>query len=137
MKKLFFISFLLFISVSLFNCTENNDGSGGIFGPGGGNVTFKVSIIQDDQGNNIFGANPSVQVKVTTILISQADIPVNQTFTNPSPDDVIDPLQDGQFYGFLEVPQEAQVGQQWSFKFQGTLAQGGQAFEVTTNYTIQ
>ncbi|RPI73369.1 MAG: hypothetical protein EHM47_06240 [Ignavibacteriales bacterium] len=138
MKKNLFLSLLLFSSFAFLSCGENKDGSGDLLGTGGGgNVTFQISIVQDDRGNNLFGANPSAAVKITTILVNQAQIPVNETVTNPTPDEVIQPLEGGQYYGFFEVPQGAQTGQQWSFRFQGTLAQGGQAFNVTTNYTIQ
>jgi hypothetical protein len=138
MKKSLFLSLLFFTSLSFFSCNENKEGANNILGTGGGgSVAFQIAIIQDNQGTNLFGANPSVAVKITTVIVTQAQIPVNQNIANPTPDEIIQPLANGQYYGIVEVPQEAQTGQQWTFRFQGTLAQGGQAFDVTTNYTIQ
>jgi hypothetical protein len=135
MKPNHFI-FLFLLAILFFSCEEKGDGNN-ILGPGGGNVSFQVAVIQDQQGTNFFGANPSVSVKVTTITITQADIQFNDTFTNPDPNEAVEPLQNGQYYGFYEIPQQAQTGQEWLFRFKGTLTQGGQSFDVTSKLTIQ
>jgi len=139
MKSIYLV-FLLLSAVFLFSCEEK--GSDGNYvlgpgGPGGGNVTFKIGIVQDEFGANYFGANPSAAVKIASVIIMQTNLSVNETLINPNPDEIFSPLQEGNFYGITEVPAQAQAGQLWSFRFKGTFAQGGQSFDVTTNYTVQ
>jgi len=127
---------LLFLLVN--GCNSNDTATGtNPFGGGGcggtGNVTIQIAIGQDDQGANVFAFNPSVAVKLTSALVVQAQLGINETVNNPNPDQVFNA---GEYIGFYSANQ-AQVGQQWSFTFSGTLAQGGQAFTVPVNYTVQ
>jgi len=140
MKK--FVLFLFpFLFLLIAGCSKDDSGDGGLGigggGGGGGNVNITVGIAQDNQGTLWFGFNPSVSVKVASAVITQAQLGVNETINNPNPNDEYAPLAQNTFYSFYEVPQQAQTGQQWSFRFQGTIVQGGQAFDKTVNFTVQ
>ncbi len=136
MKKILvvFLS-LLFV---LVNGCDNEGGTGtDPFGGGGGTGTGNVTITVDIgtfEGNNWFGFSPNVQIKLNSAVATQAQLGINETVNNPNPNQIFNA---NEMIAFYQVPQQAQVGQQWSFRFQGTLAQGGQAFDVTVNYTIQ
>jgi hypothetical protein len=131
--------FCLIIGCSKDDSSGDTTGIGGIGGDGGGggtgNVTITVGRAQDDQGTIWFGFNPSVSVKVTSAVITQAQLGINQSVNNPNPNEEYAPLAQNSFYTFYQVPQEAQTGQKWTFRFTGTIVQGGQAFDKTVSFT--
>jgi hypothetical protein len=140
MKKtiLLLFSLLLFLIVGCSSDDSGTDsGIGGIGGGGGGtgNVTIAVGVAQDDQGALWFGFNPSVTIKIASAVVTQAQLGINQTVSNPNPNEEYAPVAQNSFYTFYQVPQQAQSGQQWTFRFTGTIVQGGQAFDKTVNFT--
>jgi hypothetical protein len=136
MKRLFFY----LISIVLIVSTGCNDDSGGStitdpFGGGGtggqGSASFTISTTNGQQGGIIFTATPSVDVKITQVTVS---LPAQQ-FTDVLQGDGTTVFSANQA-ALLEEYVGVERGQQWTFKFEGTLANGGQTFSVTSNYTI-
>ena len=135
MKKLL-IYLIPIIFVAFSAC--NDDSGGTVTSPfgtgltgGAGNVAFTIGTQQSQQGGIIFTASPSVAVKITKVTISLSA----QQFT-----DVLQGDGTTQFNANQAVELEEYTGvgsgQQWTFQFEGTLASDGQAFNVTSNYTI-
>lgn len=138
MKKL--ILYLFSISILLIiSCSDDSGGGtltdpfgGGTGGTGGtGGVTFKISSTQGNQGGVIFTATPSVAVKITQVTLS---LPAQQ-FNDVIQDDGTTVYEANVAAGLQEYT-GVESGQQWTFKFQGTIASNNQAFTVTQNYTI-
>ncbi len=142
MKK-FAIAILFISGFFLIGCksdTVTNPTGGGVGGIGGGgggtgNVTFTVSAVQGSQQGLIsFSFIPSVNVTVTTILVSLPAQNFTFTETNPNPDEVFNPTEGFQITDYQGV----EAGQQWTFNVKGKIGTStGQAYDVTVNYTIQ
>ncbi len=140
---------LTMCTISFFGCSNdsgNPTGVGGVGGSGGdtgggnntGNVTLDIGLAQDNQGSIFFGVNPDVAITITTIVVTQAAQGINETITNPDPAQQFEPVQSGNYYTFYEPQQQQlQTGQQWTFKFTGTIVQGGANYSKTVNYTVQ
>jgi len=134
MKKLA-IAVLFISSFYLVGCKSdtvtNPIGGGG----GTGNVTFTVSTAagsQQDLTNFLF--KPSVNITVTTVVVSLVAQSFTFTETNPAPDVVFNPTDGFQ----IEDYQGVAAGQQWTFKITGKIGSStGQAYDVTVNYTTQ
>ncbi len=135
-------------TIFFFGCSNdsgNPTGVGGVGGTGGdtgggnntGNVNIEVGVAQDNQGNILFGFNPGAAITIATIVVSQADQGINETINNPDPTQQFEPVQAGNYYSFYQPQQQLQTGQQWSFKFTGTIVQGGANYTKTINYTVQ
>ncbi len=128
------------IAIIVTGCRDNGT-SGTItdpFGTGTGlgnnntpGVTFTVRTVQGQQGGTIFTATPSVSVKITKVTIS---LPAQQF------EDVIygdgTTVYQGNQTVMIQEYLGVEAGQQWTLKFEGTLANNNQAFNVTTNYTV-
>ena len=135
MKKL--LSILISISF-LVLCSCSDDSGGTVtdpFGTGGtgggtGNVSFTISTTQGQQGV-IFVATPSASVKITKVTIS---LPAQQ-FNDVLQGDGTTVFNANEAVQLDEYTGVA-TGQQWTFKFEGILANNNQAFDVTSNYTI-
>lgn len=150
MKKLalslFSLMFLVLIGCSSDMPTQsgNNNPFGGGLGTGGnggggfggggqtGSVTYTVELSQDQQGY-FFVCKPSVDVKVSTIQVTQQQSNINETLNNPNPDQIV---KAGQFITINIGAELLQSGQQWRFVFTGTLANGGQTYSATATCTI-
>ena len=133
MKKI--ISFILIYLFFITGC--NNNSGGGITDPFGtgngtrtGSVTFTMSTQQGQQGV-IFIATPSVAVKITKVTVS---LPAQQ-FNDVLQGDETTVYNANQIVQLDEYTGVAS-GQQWTFQFEGTIANNNQAFNVTTNYTV-
>lgn len=140
MKKIIqFIVLIALTSITGIGCSDNSAG-GGVTDPfgggnnntGGGAVTFKIGTTQGQQGGTIFTITPSVSVKITKVTIS---LPAQQ-FTDVINDDGTTVYNGNQTVVTEEYTGVA-AGQQWTFQFEGTLADNNQAFNVTSNYTVQ
>lgn len=105
----------------------------GIGGTGGGTggVTFTIGSQQGENGGILFHATPSVAVKVAKVTCS---LPA-QNFTDVVEGDANTIFNANEAVGIQEYTGVAS-GQQWTFKFEGTLASNNQAFNVTSNYTV-
>jgi len=137
MKKLV-LTFVPIIFFLIGGCS-NDSGSGTTdpFGGGGGGGTGNVTIqvdIGEFEGANWFAFNAGSNIKLNTAIITQAQLGINETINNPEPEKEFNA---GEWYAFYQLPQGAAVGQQWTFRFQGTIVQGGQAFDKTVNYSVQ
>jgi hypothetical protein len=142
MKKYFYTIIPVLLLLFYSGCKSDSGGTGtdpfgggGNGGGGTGNVTITVGVAQDDNNVLWFGFNPSVNVKIASAVITQAQLGINQTVNNPNPNEEYAPIAQNSFYTFYQVPQQAQTGQQWTFRFTGTIVQGGQAFDKTVNLT--
>ena len=132
MKKLLT---LVFASALLFMAGCNNDsGTGGnlLGGNGGAGVTFTMGTQQSQNGNTQFTWQPSVDVKVTKLIVKAGGQLVEE-ITDSS----------GQTYtanSTWAYPNEytgVQSGQQWQFLFSGTIISNNQQFtDVTADLTI-
>lgn len=136
MKKIIFTLFALLLIIT---ACHNDSGVGGITDPfgtgtggttGGGNVTFTISAQQGQQGI-IFLATPSVAVKLTKVTIS---LPA-QNFNDVVQGDGTTVYNANQAVQIEEYTGVAS-GQQWTFRFEGTIANNNQAYNVTSNYTV-
>ena len=93
---------LLFLLVNGCNSNDTATGTNPFGGGGGtGNVTIQIAIGQDDQGANVFAFNPSVAIKLTSALVVQAQLGINETVNNPNPDQVFNA---GEYIGFYSAP---------------------------------
>ena len=131
------IIYLLPILIATLASCSNDTVGGGVtdpFGGGGGGqgaVNFIIGSTNGQQGGIIFTAVPSVDVKITQVTVA---LPAQQ-FTDVLQGDgttVFGANQTAQLEEYVGV----EKGQQWTFKFEGTLSNGGQVFNVTSNYTI-
>ncbi len=136
MKK---IILTLFAFLLIVTSCHDNSGGGGITnpfgtGPGGttgtGNVTFTISSQKGQQGI-IFLATPSVSVKLTKVTVS---LPAQNY------NDVIQGDGTTVYNANQAVPIDEYIGvasgQQWTFQFEGTIANNNQAYNVTSYYTV-
>jgi len=129
---------LLFTGLSFIGCSEDGGTNpvGGGFGnnPGGGNVTFTVTSVNDpQQGTTNFAFKPSVDVTVTSIVVSVPAENFTYTETNPNPAEVFTAAEGFSLTGYTGVA----TGQQWTFQVKGNIGTAnGQAYDVTVNYTI-
>ena len=136
MKKILSIFFVLsyFLLISCDDDTTggvtNPFGTGGL-GGGTGNVTFTIGSQQGEQGGILFHCTPSVDVKITKVTCS---FPA-QDYTYPLTDDGTTVYSANNAYEIMEFT-GVESGQQWTFKFEGTLASNNQSFNVTSNYTV-
>lgn len=134
MKYLASIIILLF-TLLIISCSNNNSGITSPAGTnpfGGGNnnsnVTFQVSIQQDQQHGIYFHFIPSVDVKIIKVdgTINGQTLTIsgdaNTTFTVAE--------------GFSVTVNNATAGEQWSFKIIGKIASNNQDFTSTVNYTV-
>lgn len=134
MRKILSIS-IVFLAILFLGCDDDSntgvtDPFGGGTNAGTGNVTFSMSAIQGQQGV-IFIATPSAAVKITKVTVS---LPAQQ-FTDVLTDDgttVFNANEGVQLDEYTGV----ESGQQWTFNFEGSLVNGGQSFNVASNYTI-
>ena len=135
MKKLITI-IISFVLLTFVGCSD--DAGGTVTDPfGGGNnntntggVTFSISAMQGQQGI-IFVATPSVNVKITKVTVSLAAQNFNDVLTDDGTHvyNANEGIQIEEYTGVAS-------GQQWSFRFEGSLASNNQAFNVTSNYTV-
>lgn len=134
MKRL--VGFLLAISFMFVSAScKKSDGSNPVnIGVGGsGNVTFAVAIVQDNQQQLFFDFKPSTSVVLTKMTGNCPAANVNNDVIQGDGTTVYssnNPI----YVGPLTV---VQSGQQWSFRFEGKIGNAqGQAYDVTTNYTV-
>ena len=130
---IFLTSIMLIFSIGCSDDSSDSDSNPlGIGGLGGqGSVSFTIGSTNGQQGGIIFTATPSVDVKITQVTVS---LPAQQ-YTDVLQGDgttVFSANQSAQLDEYVG----AEKGQQWSFKFEGTLAADGKVFDVTSNYTI-
>ena len=112
----------------------NGGGIGGIGGGGGGtgSVTFTIGTSQGDQGGIYFTAAPSAAVKITKVTVS---LPAQQ-FTDVLQGDGTTVYNANEAV-LLEEYVGVENGQQWTFQFEGSLANNNQTFNVKSNYTVR
>ena len=134
MKKLMLV-FISFLFIWITGCSDDEGGTiTDPFGTGGtsgtGNVTFTISSTQGQQGV-IFIATPSVSIKITRVTVS---LPAQQ-FNDVLTDDGTTTYNANEAVQLDEYTGVAS-GQQWTFKFEGTIVSNNQTYSVTSNYTI-
>ncbi len=135
MRKIFILCSYVML-FTFFSCSsdDSGDSSTPVFGGGGGggtgNVTIQVQGQTGQDGNYYFLINPSVAITLATVTITltgtgNETIDINSQF----PANTYTPC-------IYYPPSYAQKGSKWTFEFKGTLTNGGNAFDVTANYTI-
>lgn len=105
-----------------FTIPQVNDG-------GANNVTFQVSVQQDQQGGSVFLFNPNVDIKLDKLdatLNGQAAGTVNGDGAT------IYTVADG----FPITVNNPSSGDKWVFVIIGKIAKDGKAFTSTINYTV-
>lgn len=133
-KLIYLLSLLLAFSIGCSDDSSDSNpiGLGGLGGTGGqGSVSFTIGSTNGQQGGIIFSATPSINVKITQVTVS---LPAQQ-YTDVLEGDGTTVYNANQAVQLDEYV-GAEKGQQWTFKFEGTLAADGKAFDVTSNYTI-
>lgn len=132
MKKIL-SAILILATLIIISCDD--DATGSItdpFGTGGtGSVTFTVGSQQGENGGILFYASPSVAVKITQVTCS---LPA-QNFNDVVEGDGTTVYNANEAVGIEEYT-GVNSGQQWTFKFEGTIASNNQAFTKTSNYTV-
>lgn len=127
---------LLLVSLTFISCKKKDDSSptNPILGGGGtGSVTFTIGQKPGTQGGIIFTARPSTNVTIDQVTVS---LPA-QGYQDVLQGDGQTVYQGNQTYDLDEYIGVA-AGQQWTFKFEGKLGSPqGQAYSVTSNYTVQ
>ncbi len=118
---------LLFLSLFLVNsCNDNATGPSG-------NITFTMSG-QGDPNIYFFGFTPSVDAKISKILIMEAQTVIDSVEFNPNyvfSRDTIYTWNDSSYY-YSGVTQ----GEPWNFTFTGNIASNNQNFITTSNFII-
>lgn len=96
------------------------------------NVSFAISSQPGASGGVMFIAKPSIDVKLTAVVGQlpaqnfRENIPIqnsNQVFSSAN------------WYELREFT-GVTSGQQWTFSFTGTVANGGAAYNVNSSYTV-
>ncbi len=136
MKQFIYLIFTLALLITFYGCSNNDNvtnnpqGLGGL-GGGTGNVTIQVQGQADGQGNYIFYINPSVAINLTNVT---ASVPAQQYEETIA---INEQYQAGTLQSCIQYAENViQTGMQFTFRFVGTITNGGQNFDVTTNYTI-
>lgn len=131
MKKLIKILLSVFL-LFLFGCSKNSNDSINPIGinPTGSNnnVTFQVSIQQDQQNGLYFHFIPSVNVIVTKV---EATINNNTSSVNGDPNSTITTTE-----GFSVSITATDPGDNWTFKITGKVASNNSDFTSTVNYIV-
>ena len=100
--------------------------------PAGGTLpTFTMHLESGTQGMKVF-ASPSMDVRLTQVILSFPAQQFSDSLTNPSPADVFPKdanIELGEYSGI-------EGGQVWVLKFIGFDAATNQPFEVTMNWTV-
>ncbi len=94
-------------------------------------VTFTMHMESGTQGM-IFVASPSVDVKLTKVVVTYPAQQFTDTIVNPEPELVFPRNSNIQLNEYTGVD----VHQQWVLVFYGTIAATGQAFTVTVNWDV-
>jgi hypothetical protein len=131
-KNLLFVTlFLLFFYLGCSKDDPVSPGTGGGIG-GTNSVSFTISTQPGTQGGTVLFAAPSVDVVITQVDVS---VPA-ENFTDTVQGDGTTVFPANQPVSIDEYT-GVQSGQQWVFRFQGKIGSStGQAFDVSTNYTI-
>ena len=127
MKKILFAFFLLFIGFAA-SCNNNNN----TVGPGGA-ISFTISgqVDSTNQNNYIFGFRPSVDTKLTSIIVGLPAQPFFDTLTNGNQAYIFD--SDTTYT--LDPYTGVQSGQAWTFQFAGNIVSNNEAYNVTMPFT--
>ncbi len=141
MKKIFLRIFpIMFLFI--FGCSDDGDDSGGLGGIGGGggnntgNVTFTVSVVQDQQQQVYFEFKPSTGVIITSMSAKCTALNINEQLTDADISDDVFSNTAPCYVGPITV--NLQAGQQWTFTISGNIgSRQGQTFTATSNYTVQ
>lgn len=134
MKNFATIVLVFLTLLFMYSCKDDVVGGGGIGPGGGGNITFAVSgqVDPSNPNNYIFGFKPSVDAKLTSIVLGVPAQPFFDTLSNGNPNYVFSKDTIYTLTPYTGV----QTGQAWTFKFAGNLISNNQAYTVTINHTI-
>lgn len=132
MKNLIKIFLTLFF-LSFFGCKEENGitnptGNDPFGGGNNGNVSFQVSINQNQQIGAYFHFIPSVDVKIIKV---EGTINGQTSIVNGDVNTIITVAE-----GFSISAINPEAGDQWSFKITGKIASNNSDFTITVNYII-
>ncbi len=140
MKKIFSL-FLMISALIAFSCSDDATaptGSGGIGGGGGGNtggVTYTVTLVQEQQTQDLyFEFTPSVDVVINTITGNCPEANINNEQVQFDGTTVYR-ANSPAYVGPLTILAQ---GQKWAFTIAGKLGSStGTAYSVTANFTVQ
>jgi hypothetical protein len=100
--------------------------------PTASNVTFAMSSQAGTTGGIQFNYKPSVDVKITKVIVTVATPAFTDTLTSNIPNYT---WSKDTTYALKEYTGVA-TGQVWNFNFAGTTVSGNTAYNVTSNYTV-
>lgn len=95
------------------------------------NVTFTMHLESGTQGMIVF-ASPSVDVKLTKVILSFPAQQFADTLTNPNPQTVYPKDTNIELNEYSGI----EGGQQWVLTFIGSVAATNQQFTITVNWTV-
>ena len=128
MKKTLLLFIPVFImAVFITACGSDDTGTG--LGLGGNTVTFTMGAQQSTNGVQ-FTWQPSVSIKVTQLILGTTG------FSDTITDNSGATYTANQQWAYPNEYTGVTSGQQWQFKFTGTIDSTNQAFTTTANYTI-
>ncbi len=133
MKQITTLAVVLFVAASLYSCGNDSSGSGGL-GPGGGgsgSISFTISG-QGDPNNYTFAFKPSVDTKLSTVILALPAQQFADTLTNNNPNYV---YSKDTTYALTNY-QGVQSQQAWTITFTGNISSNNQAYTVATNFTV-
>lgn len=141
MKKLILLTFSITL-IFICSCDDTATTGGTLTDPfnigggggGTGTVTITISSRTGQQGETIFSGTPSAAVTLSVLTVSVPAQQYSESFNFDGTTVVSANVTED----LVQYPANSGVarGQQWTFQFQGTLASNGQAYNITSNYTI-
>lgn len=135
MQKLFlfvFVISVLFVS----SCSDDSSNGGGIGpGGGGGNISFAITgqVDPGNPANYIFAFQPSVDTKLSKLVVGLPAQPFSDTINNTNNPNYI--FSKDTAYS-LDPYTGIQTGQAWTFAFTGNIVSDNTAYTTTSNFTI-
>lgn len=124
--KTIYISITLFFLVLAAGCSNDST-----TGPIGGNVTFAITG-QGDPTSYTFGVQPSVDVRLSGVVVAIPSTGFVDTLVNSDPTYVFSKDMVYTLDPYVGVQQ----GQAWTFSFTGTTVTNNSPFSTAINFTV-
>ncbi|MCW8848871.1 MAG: hypothetical protein OQJ81_02750 [Melioribacteraceae bacterium] len=126
----YFLRILFVLLVGFLGCSDDNNSDTNPFGPGSSasDVTFSVSIHQDQQHGAYFHFKPSVDVKIIHVV----GVLNNQTYNiDGDPNSTMTTAE-----GFSVTVSNPKAGDKWTFTITGRIASNNNDFTSILNYSV-
>ncbi|MEE9429584.1 MAG: hypothetical protein V3V16_00990 [Melioribacteraceae bacterium] len=115
----------------MIGCNDSNNNSSNPLGlePLGGEVSFEISLLQNQQGKNVVFFKPSVDVKIVKIV---ATLNTQQAEEITGDGTTVFKASDG----FSIEPANIKTGDVYKFVITGKIAKDSKDFTTTVNFTV-